>query len=67
MTAPEPTPAQIGYLQAAADGFTSATIARKYRTTEHAVHTDLYRLYKIMGVVHRAHAVAVGIRTGLIS
>jgi len=60
------TPRQAILLRLVADGWPNKRIARHEGTTEAAVGTELWRAYRAMGAANRAHAVAIGFRTGVI-
>ena len=60
------SPRQAILLRLAADGWSNKRIGRHEGTTEAAVGTELYRAYRILGAANRAHAVAIGFRTGVI-
>lgn len=64
--APSLTPRQIRVLELVAEGEDNATIARSLRCSEHTVKNVIYDLMVRLGVRNRAHAVACGVRAGLI-
>jgi DNA-binding NarL/FixJ family response regulator len=53
-------------LQALADGFTTAEIARVLHLSPRAVATARFWLYARLGAANGPHAVALGLRLGLI-
>lgn len=67
--APEPTPnrGQITALRLAANGMTSRQIATRLGTTERGIHLRLKALADWLGAGTRAQAVAIALRTGLLS
>jgi DNA-binding NarL/FixJ family response regulator len=67
-TAPAPslTARQTRVLELMAEGEDNATIARSLRCSEHTVKNVIYDLMVRLGVRNRAHAVACGVRAGLI-
>ena len=60
------TPRQTRVLELMAEGEDNATIARSLRCSEHTVKNVIYDLMVRLGVRNRAHAVACGVRAGLI-
>jgi DNA-binding NarL/FixJ family response regulator len=64
--APSLTARQMRVLELMAEGQDNATIARTLRCSEHTVKNVIYDLMVRLGVRNRAHAVACGVRAGLI-
>jgi DNA-binding NarL/FixJ family response regulator len=60
------TPRQSTVLRLIADGHSNAMIARTLSCSEHTIKNVIYDLMARLQVTNRAHAVARGIRTGLI-
>ena len=61
------TPREAQVLRLAADGATSEEIAAALHLTEHTVKSHLKRIQGKLGARNRTHAVAVALRSGLIS
>jgi DNA-binding CsgD family transcriptional regulator len=61
------TPREIEVLRLGADGATSEEIATTLHLTEHTVKSHLKRILGKLGARNRTHAVAVALRSGLIS
>lgn len=64
--APSLTARQMRVLELMAEGQDNATIARSLRCSEHTVKNVIYDLMVRLQVRNRAHAVARGVRAGLI-
>jgi DNA-binding CsgD family transcriptional regulator len=68
---PEPLAIQLSeretlILQALADGYTTGDIARRLHLSPRAVATARHWLYVKLGAANAPHAVALGLRHGLI-
>ena len=61
------TPREVEVLRLGADGATSEEIASTLYLTEHTVKSHLKRIQGKLGARNRTHAVAVALRSGLIS
>jgi DNA-binding CsgD family transcriptional regulator len=61
------TPREVEVLKLGADGATSEEIASALHLTEHTVKSHLKRIQGKLGARNRTHAVAVALRSGLIS
>jgi DNA-binding CsgD family transcriptional regulator len=61
------TPREAEVLRLAADGATSEEIAAALHLTEHTVKSHLKRIQGKLGARNRTHAVAVALRSGLIT
>lgn len=58
---------QLHVLQFMAAGETNRSIASRLKITEASVRSRTVALYRNLGARDRAHAVAIGFRTGLLS
>jgi DNA-binding CsgD family transcriptional regulator len=68
MTEPyQPTPVELRMLAMVAEGYTRSHIGHEIGRKESAVGMTLSRLYARLGAINAPHAVAIGIRTGLIA
>ncbi len=61
------TPREVEVLRLGADGATSEEIATALHLTEHTVKSHLKRIQGKLGARNRTHAVAMALRSGLIS
>jgi ATP/maltotriose-dependent transcriptional regulator MalT len=61
------TERELQVLRGMADGASNAEIGRQLFVSEDTVKTHARRLFRKLGARDRAHAVAVGFRTGLLS
>jgi DNA-binding CsgD family transcriptional regulator len=61
------TPREAEVLRLGADGATSEEIAAALHLTEHTVKSHLKRIQGKLGARNRTHAVAVALRSGLIT
>lgn len=62
-----PSPRQREVLAAIADGLTNQQIGQRLGITEDTVKTLTARLLQKLGASNRAHAVAIGYRSGLLA
>jgi DNA-binding NarL/FixJ family response regulator len=62
-----PTARQVEVLQLIADGLSNHEIARQLVISEETVKTHVRHLLAKLGANSRAHAVGVGLRTGLVT
>jgi DNA-binding CsgD family transcriptional regulator len=61
------TPREVEVLKLGADGATSEEIATTLHLTEHTVKSHLKRIQGKLGARNRTHAVALALRSGLIT
>lgn len=61
------SPLHARYLALIADGLTDQQIADQVHTTYTAARAHVARLQERLGATNRAHAVAIGYRTGLLT
>jgi DNA-binding CsgD family transcriptional regulator len=61
------TPREAEVLRLGADGATSEEIATALHLTEHTVKSHLKRIQSKLGARNRTHAVALALRSGLIT
>lgn len=61
------TSGQRTILRLIADGHTDVEIAARMGTSKGAVRSNVFSLCRRIGARHRAHAVAIGFREGLVT